>query len=282
MSESIPGPRTVVVLADAGDAGAAGVVSALATRVDARRVVVVRPADLCRARWSHRVSESGAVSTRLGLPGGRILQDREIGAVLHRLTYLPLARFATATAKDRDYARAELHALVASWLLGLGTRVLGTVSAYGEASGPISPLAALGYAERCGLPVARLGSATRWGLLGPPGPTERQVPRLAWPGARSAPVPVDVVPVLAQEETGRVLVVGDRAVGRLAEAYGPACRRLGGRLGTSLVEVRFALAVTGPVVVEALTCPPLDLPEQQVAVAAVLADLAESALGRAA
>lgn len=282
MTEPILGPRSVVVLAHAGDAGATGVVSALATRVDPRRVVVVRPADLCRARWSHRVSESGAVSTRLGLPDGRVLHDREVGAVLHRLTYLPLARFATATARDRDYARAELHALVGSWLLGLGTRVLGSVSAYGEASGPVSPLAALAHAGRCGLPVARLGIATRWGLLGPPGAAERQVPRLAWPGARSAPVPVDVVPALPPGETERVLVVGDRMIGRLTGAHGMACRRLGERLGTRLVEVRFAMGEVGPVVVEVLTCPPLDLPEQRAAVAGVLADLAGSALGRAA
>ncbi|MFG2820181.1 hypothetical protein ACGFX4_12205 [Kitasatospora sp. NPDC048365] len=260
----------VAVLAGPGDAGAEAVAGALAARLGGDRVHRLTPARLARARWSHRVGPDGRARTRISLPDGTVLDSAEPGAVLHRLTHLPVPGLARAGAKDRDYARTEILALLASWLLSLGGRVLGTVSAYGTVQGPVSPEAALAHAARRGLPVARRGGATRAGLLGRPGPAERVLPHLAWPGGASAPVPADLLPALRPDPDGRLLLCGDGLVGPLAARYGPQARELGAALGTGLLELRFAEGR----LTDVDTCPPLDLPAQRAAVVRALAELA--------
>lgn len=262
---------TVVVLADSRDPGATAVAAAVARRAGAECVAVVRPVELVHARWSHRVDPAGAASTRIVLPDRRTLDDQTVGAVLNRLVQLPDTVTFRST-RDRDYARAERHALVGSWLLGLGGRVVGVHNAFGTASGGVGPGAAEAHAARCGLPVARCATATRGGLLGPTRPGTRLVPRLAWPGGAASPVPVDVVPELAP--AGRVLVCGDRVHGELAPAHGAACRALADRLGTTLLEVRFGRGPDGPAVVAANPCPALDGPGDPDAIAELLVELA--------
>ncbi|MFF0445190.1 hypothetical protein ACFYT4_02020 [Streptomyces sp. NPDC004609] len=267
----------VVVLAGYGDTGAAAVARAVAARLGGDRVLPVSPGELARARWSHRVGPDGRAATRIVLPGGRVLDDAGTGAVLHRLPYLaPAGLSRTSSAKDRDYASAELHALVAAWLLGLGPRVLGTVSSYGTAQGPLSATAALVHAERCGLPVARRGGATRAGLIGAVRPGERLEHRLAWPGGSAAPVPVELWPNTPPDPGGRVLVCGEAVVGPLAARHAERCRRLGGLLRTSLFELCFAAGA----VVRIDPLPPLGTDVQRSAVARALTALAGTAPGR--
>ncbi|MFF3456800.1 hypothetical protein ACFYXH_21190 [Streptomyces sp. NPDC002730] len=242
---------TVVVLADVQDEGAAAVTNAVAARLGGHHVLAVRPADLARARWSQRISECGAVTTRVVLPGGRILDDHGIGAVLHRLPGVPLGAFRMARVQDRAYARAELNALVAAWLLGLAGRVVGSLCAYGTAPGRLSAVAAQAHASRCGLPVVRHSHGA---VPAPQGPTAR---------------PLHVT------RSGRLLVVGADVVGSLAERYGTACRRLAGRLGTDLLEVRFTEAEMSHVAADVDLRPPLDQPEHASAVADLLIGLAE-------
>ena len=257
----------IAILAGRRDAGARAVHHELSRRVGADRVVRVLPTDLVRARWSHRVSESGAVVSRVRLPPGR---DLAPDAVLHRLEAVP-AGSAAASARDRDYAASEFDALVASWLLGLGHRVLGPTGAYATALGP-SPASALAAAERCGLPVARSGLLTRAGLIGPPAPRERHLPRIEWPGVASAPVPVDVVP--DRPVTSRLLVVADRVHGPLADRFGATAQALAAALGTNLLELAFA---DGPAVVGVTTMPQLDTAGQVHVVAATLVAVAGTA-----
>ncbi|MFD0568876.1 hypothetical protein ACFQ0T_05785 [Kitasatospora gansuensis] len=260
----------VVVLAARADLGAAAVARALAGRLGGDRVLPLSPTELARARWSHRVSAAGLTTTRLTLPDGRVLTDTDTAAVLHRLPPLPVLGLGRASAKDLDYARAELHALVASWLLGLGPRVLGQVSSYGTAHGPFSPTAALVHAERCGLPVARSGGATRGGLLPAAVGGELRLPRLAWPGGAGAPVPVEIRPEPGAE---RLLFCGTRPVGLLAERYGERLHRLAGLLGTRLFELR--LRPDGAVT-DVDPCPPLATAEQRAAVTDELVALTRS------
>ncbi|MFI5531094.1 hypothetical protein ACIA8O_21395 [Kitasatospora sp. NPDC051853] len=232
-------PRTVLVLADRTDLGAASVARALAGRAGGGRVLLLGPGDLLRARWSHRVDAAGAARTVLALPGGERLADEAVGAVLHRLTHLPPDRAAGAPAKDHDYARAERYALLASWLLGLGPRVLGPHHSCGTSPGALSPATALSLAGRLGLPVARTGRATRAGLL-TAGPGELLLPELDWPGGPGAPVPAELHPAPA---TGpRLLLCGPRLLGPAAARYGPRARLLADRLGTTLLELRFTPA----------------------------------------
>ncbi|MBO0654504.1 hypothetical protein J1792_17455 [Streptomyces triculaminicus] len=263
--------RAVVVLADVWDAGASAVASAVAGRLGDGRVIAVRPEDLARARWTHRVDARGVATTRLSLPTGQVLDGGgAIGAVLHRLHWVPPIGFAAASAKDRDYAAAELQALTSSWLLGIASRVVGVVNACGTARGSVSELVALTHARHCGLPIARRSTATRGGLLPPPGPGERHVPRLAWPGGHAAPVPVDVLPDLPAAPGGRLLVVGDEVVGDLAGRYAGHCRRLARRLGTRLFELRLVASGDTPVVAGIDLCPRLDLDGHTAAVADLL------------
>lgn len=254
----------IAVLASRRDTGARAVHDVLVDRLGAASVDWVLPMDLVWAGWSHRVAGSGAASTRVRLRDGRRLAP---DAVLHRLVGVPIGRSATS-AKDRDYISSEFTALIASWLLSLGPRVLGPLGAYVTSLGP-SPLAALGAAEEHGLPVARRGVLTRGGLISPSLRGERHVPRLEWPGAASAPVPVDVVsdlPVMT-----RLLVAAGRVHGPLAPRYGAAAERLSVALDSSLLELSFA---DGPALVDVSAMPPLDTASHVEAVADALIRLA--------
>ncbi|WP_328505829.1 hypothetical protein [Streptomyces sp. NBC_00391] len=253
---------TLLLLAAPGDGGAAAVARALSARGGHGGVLTLTPADLARARWSHRVNGEGEASTRITLPTGQVLDDRTIGAVLHRLPGLPLTPGAEngPRAKDALYTHSERQALVASWLLSLAPRVIGLISAYGTAYGTLSRTTALVHAEQCGLPVARRGGATRGGLVGLPAPGERHVPRLAWPGGPGAPVPVDVLPEAPAAYHDSLLIAGDRVIGPRAGDYGERCHRLAGALGTRHFELRFAPRPTGAVVADVHLCPRLDDP----------------------
>ncbi|WP_326575450.1 hypothetical protein OG889_09125 [Streptomyces sp. NBC_00481] len=253
---------TLLLLAAPGDGGAAAVARALSARGGHGGVLTLTPADLARARWSHRVNGGGEASTRITLPTGQVLDDRTIGAVLHRLPGLPLTPGAEngPRAKDALYTHSERQALVASWLLSLAPRVIGLISAYGTAYGTLSRTTALVHAEQCGLPVARRGGATRGGLVGLPAPGERHVPRLAWPGGPGAPVPVDVLPEAPAAYHDSLLIAGDRVIGPRAGDYGERCHRLAGALGTRHFELRFAPRPTGAVVTDVHLCPRLDDP----------------------
>ncbi|MEV7568402.1 hypothetical protein [Streptomyces tanashiensis] len=267
----------LLLLAPPGDGGAAAVARALSARGGHGGVLTLAPADLARARWSHRVDGRGGASTRITLPTGRVLHDGTIGAVLNRLPGLSLGHGAAngPRAKDALYAHSERQALVASWLLSLAPRVIGMTSAYGTAHGTLSPTTALVHAERCGLPVARRGGATRGGLVGPPAPGERHVPRLAWPGGPGSPVPVDVLPAAPAAYRDTLLVAGDRVIGPRADDHGERCLRLADALGTRHFELRFAPRATGAVVSDVLLCPRLDDPQHVEAAASFLLAVAE-------
>jgi hypothetical protein len=256
----------ITLLAEPEDTAARAVHASLGRRLGRDRVVRVGAHDLARARWSHRVSRTGTATSRVVLPGGRLIQP---DAVLHRLVGMSTTSPA-ATPKDRQYIASELDALVASWLLGLGPRVLGPTSPYAGALGP-SVGAALARAEKCGLPVARRAHLTRAGLIGAPRSGERHVPRMAWPGAAGAPVPVEVVPTLPVRT--RLLVVADRVHGPLSERFGGSARLLTTALHTNLLQLSFA---EGPALVDVTTLPRLDTPDQVRVVTDALLAIARS------
>ncbi len=254
----------IVILAARRDPGARAVEHEVARWVGADRVLRVLPADLVRARWSHRLSAAGDVVSVVRLAGGRVLAP---DAVLHRMEAVP-AGVGASDARDRDYIASEFDALVASWLRSLGHRVLGPVGAYATALGP-TPGVALAAAERCGLPVARRGVLTRAGLIGAAPPGERHLPRIEWPGLATAPAPVDVLP--DRPVTSRLLVVAGRVHGPLADRFGAASLDLASDLGTTLLELSFA---DGPTLVDVTTMPRLDVPTEVHAVAAALVSVA--------
>ncbi|MGQ4419275.1 hypothetical protein ACN6LA_006480 [Streptomyces sp. SAS_269] len=235
----------IVVLADPGDEGACAVVSRLTMRRRAEQVVVVRSHELARSRWHHTVDPHGVTATRITLPDGRVMDGGHIAALLHRLPYVPPLGFVTASAKDRHYAYCELRALVASWLLGLASRVVGRPMTNAGLSQPSSPWLGPACARQSGLPVAR------WPGSAPDGPP------------RTPPVPAQ-----------RLLVAGERVVGELGSTCAQSCRALLGLLGTNLAELHL-VRQNGPALVGVDMFPPLDLPVHREAVTSLLIDIAE-------
>lgn len=213
----------VLVIAHAGDAGASAVAAWLANELGAERVGVARPEALSLARWSHRVDAQGRASTRIVLPRMGTLDTSGIGAVLNRIRHLAAPRFRRAPAKDREYAGAELQALVASWLAEHGDRVVPSLRRHPCVMPGLPWQHWASAAAAHGLPVRSTP------VPGPvPGPTA------GWPTGDQA---IDV----ATGPTSTVLVAGDRVGGALADRHGRACRAMAASLGFPLLEFRFAV-----------------------------------------
>ena len=218
----------VLILAHATDSGAESVAAAAARRFGPSSVRLVRPELLSLASWSHRVDSRGRTSTRLSLPNAAPIDDA--AAVLNRIRYLPVPRFHRATAKDRDYAGAEMQALVASWLAGFGTRVVHVVREHPWVTPVLPRQHWAAPAAVCGLPVARRVVSTS--------PRVRQ--------SRSHGLVHEkrdedgIGEVTANGLGPTVLVAGDCTGGQLASAFGAPCVRAARMLGFPLLEFRFA------------------------------------------
>lgn len=229
----------VVIVAGPGDGGAASLVQVLLAR--GSPVTVLEPAWLAAARWAHALDGSGRPSTTIGLPDGRWVRDREVGAVLCRTAAFPQPRFDRSPAADRDYAAVELTALVVSWLRGLGDRVVNGVDGVSPVGPSWTPWRALDEARRAGLPVATPVVATSGRLV---------------PGFRGSPYdarrPLETAP---GEIVDRVVVVGSRAYGGPA-GVGPACVRLAERARCRLLEVGFCRGADGGLVAGSVSSVP--------------------------
>lgn len=121
--------------------------------LDPGPVELVTDGDLVGARWDHRVGRSGT-RTVVSLADGRVIDSREIRGAVNRFLAVPPALLAAIAPADRDYAAAELSALLVSWLAGLGGRVLNPASARGLSGAwrPRSEWATL--ASAAGVPTA--------------------------------------------------------------------------------------------------------------------------------
>lgn len=143
----------LIILAHALDGGAQGVANLLAP-VLGQRLTLLRPEWLGQARWSQQLSERGKSRTVLHLHGGHRLDSGQIGLVWNRIRLLPQGAFRTSSARDRDYAGAELQALVASWLAELGERVEPPMRHHACVAPVLHLLQWTAVASRCGLGLA--------------------------------------------------------------------------------------------------------------------------------
>ena len=142
-----------LILAHALDGGAQAVVDLLAPRLG-KRLTVLRPEWLGQAQWSQQLDGRGRARTRICWHGGHSLESSEIGFVWNRIRTLPQASFRASTAQDRDYAGAELQALVASWLAELGERVEPPMRRHATVVPVLHHLRWAAAASRCGFTLA--------------------------------------------------------------------------------------------------------------------------------
>ena len=195
--------------------------------VGPRPIELVTDLDLVGARWDHRIGRS-RVRTIVSLADGRVIDSREVHGALNRFLFVPPALLVPIAPADRDYAAAELSALIVSWLAALGSRVLNPASARGFSGAWRSRSEWSMLASSAGLraAVARIDSDGT-----PPNASVDAEAGLDewhdWPPF--APLAEDVI------------VVGEAvfARGRLTRPVRRACRALARLSGTPLLGLRF-------------------------------------------
>lgn len=257
----------ILILAHAGDDGAALTAKWLRRELRPQAVRFVRPEALSLARWSHRVDARGRASTRFAPPRAHPVASADIGAVLNRIRHLPVPGFRRATAKDQAYAAAELQAVVASWLAELGDRVVHAVRHHPFVTPVLSLQRWATVAAACGLPVAARSFATSARAAAADQPLANADGsghgRDGSAGASS------------HCGGGTVLVAGEDADGLLAHRYGACAIRAARQLGFPLLEFRFAVQANETVLVEVDPLPPLTEPWGAALAGRLLRSLAE-------
>ncbi len=201
-------------------------------------------AGLAGARWHQRLAADGVITTRIETADG------DIGAcdvVLNRLGSAQALAFPGWSPVDRAYGQAEWLALLLSWLIALGGRVIGA-PAGSELCGPANrPWLWMAAAARAGLVVHPGGATTSIRQFPPPrGSAER--PELLAAAASAGPgdrATGHAAAVVAQCE---LLLVGDAVFGGVDP--GPAVRAaalaLAAAQRTPLLALTLAQAVDDP------------------------------------
>jgi hypothetical protein len=157
------------------------------------------------------------VHTLVELHDGRRLDSDAVSAVLNRARYTPAPPFPRA--RDREYARMEMFALMLSWLHALTCPVANRSSARGLAGSERSLFEWLRLAALCDLPTRRLRLTTDGRRFHLAGMQAHQPPLVN--GSSPGPllnggVPAGARPVLFSEPVGaveRVLVIGETVCG---------------------------------------------------------------------
>ena len=214
-----------------------------------RAVRVLRPEALSLSRWSQRIDVHGRASTRIALPRAEPITTAEVGAILNRIRYLPASHFHRASAKDQEYAGAELQAVVASWLAELGERVVHVVRRHPWVT-PYLPLQHwASAAAACGLPVAARTLANSPRAYGANG------------GRGEAAIACDnCTGGVGMAAAGSVLVAGHEVGGPLSGRYGQCALAAARKLEFPLLEFRFAIEDGETVLTEVDPLPALGEP----------------------
>lgn len=264
-----------LILAEASDATAVAVAALLQRRHGPSRVHVRTATEVALAPcWTHRLSSSGA-RTDIGFHDGTSLDAVRPTVILNRLdgAGLPPGRLSSA---DREYAQAELTALIASWLAGAACRVVNPPSSAATTTCTHRPLTWLGFAARAGLPTPTLAASTstrkfphskdaqpRADLSWRSAQTAARLDAFGWCGERLGPI------------SASALVIGDRVLGALPEPLAKGSLRLARLAQADIVRVAFAPRANEPhdlVFAAASAFPQATAPEE----VALLAELLEA------
>ena len=240
-------PGQFLVLAHPGDTGALTVAATLEERHGTGRVDLVSEIALADANWVHHQGDAGTTS-RVDLGDGRTITHDGYAAVFNRLRAVYPRRFAAADEADRQYAQAELNALVLAWLAAFACPVV---------PGPAPPTPSpelpslpglLVDAGRAGFPTRRFAfasNARQAPAMAPGLAFDGQAPPTAT-GLAADPVPsfhLGREPALYLEPVAgtprEVLVVGDDVLGPVPEGLASACVRFARESGYALLRLTF-------------------------------------------
>ena len=259
-------------LAHAADPGAEATIVSVARSLGPDRVLVVRPEALPFATWRHAVNSVGRASTSLRLAGAQDVAEDSLGVVVNFMRGVPRTRLARAARKDQEYAGAEMQSLLASWLMGLGDRVLNPTNVRAFTVGPGSTRGWLLFSAGHGLPVSSNASGTPGRLLRPPGAREVVTTREPWPAGAAGPMPATLT--ANGDGLSTVFVAGDQAVGRLACLLGERCIAATRASEARALAFHFVNADDCPQLVEVDSLPMVTNPEQAAALGVVVVSLA--------
>lgn len=205
-----------VVLAEPNDRGALLVARALRQR-GVELALVAADQLLLAPLWSH----DPLGSSRIVLGNGIELSDRTVGVVFCRLCGIDPPQFRRAAARDRAYAQEEFHALILSWLVGLGERVrnrphpaslvgmqcsrLEDLLRSAQRTGSPHGFAAASHARHLPSGGGMVGDYRPWGDIGAGGDGDTGAVLVGGPALR--------LPAAADGRRWRVTVIGDRLFG---------------------------------------------------------------------
>lgn len=144
----------LLVLCDIDDLGALSV--ARHARLQGIDCQVLTAQELSFAvRRSHRLDAEG-IRTEITLADGRTIRDADLSAVLNRLPAAPAGAWRHASAAEREYATAELHAFTLSWLSALVCPVRNRPAPESLGGAVLHPVVALAAAGASGLSCPRV------------------------------------------------------------------------------------------------------------------------------
>ena len=206
--------------------------------------------------WDHD-PESG---TRITLGSGTVLENDRIAAVLNRIRMVEPPQFARSTPRDREYAQAEFHALVLSWLEQLGDRVVNRPQAACLHGYQYTPLQDRMWFSSHGLPTAEfqlVSNARR--IVGkdkevyPFAPGTNEQALAGPPVARSTSTLLGMRPAMARHgphallpDTDAVTVVDGRIVtDGVSRKLQDIARRIAAKRDIKLMEIWFEYARNG-------------------------------------
>ncbi len=231
--------KRILILCQANDSGAMQVAKVIGSQLGQKVVLVIHPEIFALTQWSHHIDRFGRATTCLRLPNQDDFNSESIGCLFNRLRYVPNMLFTSQ--KNRDYAGAELQALISSWIVALGMHVVNPISIVSGIASPISQPQWLSTARQCGLPISRYVTATASKLIGKILPGEVLHPLTDWPG-KPGVIPAEIAldnSTRIPKET--VLVCGNRVFGSLTEMFGISCLRLAQKMRYNLLEIQFGL-----------------------------------------
>jgi hypothetical protein len=121
----------------------------------ASEIKLVTPTQLICSRSLEQRLSSTDTSWNVVLANGETISSASVSGVINRLGTSPTAHLQRATAGDRDYAGAELHAFLLGWLAAMPCPVLNPPapnSLWGAGHGSLE---VAHFAAQCGLDMAQ-------------------------------------------------------------------------------------------------------------------------------